>query len=449
MALVSTTAVLGIVVTSAAAAGEATQLVLSAPASSTPAGVGLPIEASTFDSSGHFVADVTAQTTFVPSSGATCVANACTAEVQGNYTVTATYGMLTKTFQLEVSIREVRVTVNGEIVNHNQVFFSASFTGPDGVYRVLSGLACRTLSDNALITTALPFGNYQLNGQSCSYDYVPLPNFKLDFVSGYMVSSKFGITSGLVADGRINTAYSSRLTAVGGTSYTWSVTSGALPTGLSLASSGQISGKPVTAGTYLFTATVHSGAQSMSWPYSVTISDTSQVPLSFTTSWLKPATLGVSYSVTIHPAGGQGTRHWSVTGNLPAGLRFSNGTISGVPRDLNGASFNVTLIATGSIDQQLVRRTFAVLIVPMVFAPGPVLKTGKVKSYYSVTFHVNEHMGATIWGQDGDAPAWVKLSRGGILSGTPTAAGTFNFMVGVGDAYGNRAVQPVSITITS
>lgn len=61
-------------------------------------------------------------------------------------------------------------------------------------------------------------------------------------------------------------AYSQTLTAHGGTSpYTFSVTSGSLPAGLSLAgSTGAITGTPTGTGTSSFTVTVHDSASGTS-----------------------------------------------------------------------------------------------------------------------------------------------------------------------------------------
>ena len=66
------------------------------------------------------------------------------------------------------------------------------------------------------------------------------------------------ITSSTLASGTDGTAYSSQLKASGGTpAYTWSITSGKLPAGLTLAATtGMISGTPSVTGTSSFTATV-------------------------------------------------------------------------------------------------------------------------------------------------------------------------------------------------
>jgi hypothetical protein len=66
------------------------------------------------------------------------------------------------------------------------------------------------------------------------------------------------VTTSALPVGRRNKPYNQTLTASGGTNpYAWSVTSGALPPGLSLnAATGAISGRPTTLGTYAFTVGV-------------------------------------------------------------------------------------------------------------------------------------------------------------------------------------------------
>ena len=66
------------------------------------------------------------------------------------------------------------------------------------------------------------------------------------------------ITTATLANGTIGTAYSATLAATGGVSpYTWSITTGTLPAGLSLsATSGAITGTPTAAATASFTVQV-------------------------------------------------------------------------------------------------------------------------------------------------------------------------------------------------
>ena len=67
------------------------------------------------------------------------------------------------------------------------------------------------------------------------------------------------ITTTTLPGGTVGTAYSQTLAATGGiTPYSWSISSGTLPAGLSIGSStGLISGTPTTPGTSNFTVRVH------------------------------------------------------------------------------------------------------------------------------------------------------------------------------------------------
>ncbi len=69
------------------------------------------------------------------------------------------------------------------------------------------------------------------------------------------------ITTSSLPDGIVGAGYSQSLTATGGTApYTWSVTIGQLPNGLSLSSSGTISGTPTASGIAIFTIQVRAAA---------------------------------------------------------------------------------------------------------------------------------------------------------------------------------------------
>ena len=90
------------------------------------------------------------------------------------------------------------------------------------------------------------------------------------------IQSSLLITTSSLPPGTVNTPYSATLTAAGGLPpYTWSVTSGSLPAGLSLdANSGVISGTPTTPGRSSFTVQVsdsQSPPATASAPLSITV----------------------------------------------------------------------------------------------------------------------------------------------------------------------------------
>jgi lipoprotein-anchoring transpeptidase ErfK/SrfK len=81
------------------------------------------------------------------------------------------------------------------------------------------------------------------------------------------VRSGLSITTATLNDAVVGSAYSATLAASGGISpYTWSVTSGTLPTGLTLASAtGVIGGTPTAAGAYSFTVQVKDSSTAIAY----------------------------------------------------------------------------------------------------------------------------------------------------------------------------------------
>jgi hypothetical protein len=88
------------------------------------------------------------------------------------------------------------------------------------------------------------------------------------------------INTGSLTDGRVNSTYSQKLSASGGSgSYTWSVSEGSLPTGLNLNSStGTISGRPLRSGEFVLTIQVTDGPSVVTKEYNIDIASSSSGP---------------------------------------------------------------------------------------------------------------------------------------------------------------------------
>ncbi|GEM_PF-3278744 len=154
------------------------------------------------------------------------------------------------------------------------------------------------------------------------------------------------------SSGQVGVAFSSMLTVTGGTGpFTFTITSGALPSGLKLNSNGTISGVPTAAGTFNVTIQVtdSTGATVTTSCGVITISPNTVAPQPLSISCpTATGQVGVSYSATLNVTGGTAPYTFSVgSGALPAGwILNSNGTISGIPT--TAGSFNATIQVTDS-----------------------------------------------------------------------------------------------------
>ena len=135
----------------------------------------------------------------------------------------------------------------------------------------------------------------------------------------------------IVSTGTSGTPYSDQFAATGFPTPTYAVTSGALPTGVTLdANTGAIAGTPTVGGAFAFTITASNGIGSAHSFGSKTITVTAAP--TWTTSSLPNATVGVSYSNVFVASGYPVPTYSRVSGNQPPGLNLNtNGTLSGTP----------------------------------------------------------------------------------------------------------------------
>ncbi|WP_190285618.1 putative Ig domain-containing protein [Montanilutibacter psychrotolerans] len=268
----------------------------------------------------------------------------------------------------------------------------------------------------------------------------------------------------------VGTAYSQTVTASGGTApYTFAVTAGVLPAGLSLnGTSGAVTGTPTAAGTFNFTVTAtDNNSFTGSRAYALTVSAPT---ISIAPTTLPGATVAAAYSQTITASGGTAPYSYAVTaGALPAGLSLaSNGALTGTPTA--GGTFNFTVTATDSSTGTgpfTGSRAYSLTVSAPTIAVAPTtLPGGTAGTAYSQTITASGGTASYSFAVTAGAlPAGLALSSAGALSGTPTANGTFNFTVtatdsstGTGPYTGSRAyslsiaeqapvANPVSATV--
>jgi hypothetical protein len=146
------------------------------------------------------------------------------------------------------------------------------------------------------------------------------------------VASPVQISTSSLPSGQAAVPYSTTLAAIDGTSpYKWSITSGALPAGLTLASSGLISGSPTTSGTFSFTVHVADSASSptsASRNLSITIAAASAYSVML--KWTASPSSGVTgYEVYRSTVSGSG--YTKINSSVVSGLTYTDATVvSGV-----------------------------------------------------------------------------------------------------------------------
>ena len=267
------------------------------------------------------------------------------------------------------------------------------------------------------------------------------------------------ITTTTLPAGTVGQPYSQPVQVTGGTgALTWSIVAGTgtLPQNLNLNQiNGVISGTPTAAGTSSFTVRVQdAGGLADTQALSITINQPAPPPSpSITTTTLPAGTIGQAYNQTLQATGGTGGLTWSiVAGNLPAGLNLNQttGVISGTPLVPAGTStFTVRVAdAAGQDDTQALSIVINLLNPPIITTTT--LPGGTVGQAYNQTLQATGGIGILTWTLSGGSlPAMLSLSPAGVISGTPTNAGTTNFTVRVTDTLNQSDTQALSIAVSA
>jgi hypothetical protein len=200
---------------------------------------------------------------------------------------------------------------------------------PDGV---ISGTpsAAGPFLFRALVTDAS--GNQA--GQACSISVTRAP---------------LGVSGCPLPDASAGQPYSATLTSSGGVEpYLWTY-SGSLPPGLSISTSGYVSGTPSKAGVFPITVKLMDGTMQAGFqPCSLRVKD--PVLQISTACPLPRGNMGQFYSTQFAAKGGAPPYHFDFYGYLPNGLGVSpDGTISGTPSSLGAIAFLVQV--TDSVGQ--------------------------------------------------------------------------------------------------
>ncbi len=163
--------------------------------------------------------------------------------------------------------------------------------------------------------------------------------------------------------------------------------------------------------------------------------------------------VGVAYSATLTASGGTGTLKWSqASGQLPAGLTFNTatGVISGTPTAVGTSAFVAQVVDASDVPYTTqARESISVTTTAASLALTGNPPSGTVGAAYSTALIASGGVAPYSFSVlSGALPGGLTLSSPtGVISGTPTASGTFSFMAQVQDASGTQVAASFSITI--
>jgi large repetitive protein len=257
--------------------------------------------------------------------------------------------------------------------------------------------------------------------------------------------------------------------------YRWEIVNSSLPAGLSMSSSGVVSGTPTTADSRAVWVWVHdltAAEGGPSWcggdnhserqfvftvvgggggPAPAPAPKPAPVPtLQITTANLPKATAGSSYSTTLSASGAPGLT-WTVSdGSLPGGVTLgSNGVLSGTPSGAGNYTFTVRVQGGGgSTTKQL-----QLVVAEKLTASAPADQTWEVGRPLQISIDAKGGTPGYSWKLSGALPAktgFVGDKGNGstsFLQGVPADAGTFPVVLTVTDAAGVSVDVKLTLTV--
>lgn len=244
--------------------------------------------------------------------------------------------------------------------------------------------------------------------------------------------------------GKVGDAYVGTATATGTGPFTYAVTSGALPDGVTLDSkTGKASGTPSKAGDFTFDVTATNVAGSDAKTFTVSIAPADVAPV--IDGDTPDGVVGAAYAAEL-TATGTGPITFAVSGGaLPDGVTLDSATgkLTGTPTTAGEFSFDVTASNTVGSDTKSFIVTVRALPTVDGTLPGGVVGTG-----YAGTITTAGSGPITLAVTAGALPDGVTLDAvTGELTGVPTVAGDFTFTVTATNSVGTGEKE-FTVTVT-
>ena len=176
----------------------------------------------------------------------------------------------------------------------------------------------------------------------------------------------------------------------------------------------------------------------------------SATPVSITTSSLADGVVNTSYSQTLAATGGTSPYTWAKVGTWPTWLDLdaSTGKLSGTPTTPGTSTFTVKVTDSAS-PAATATKSFTLTVSDLAIDTAATLPAAAVSVPYTETLLASGGTSPYTWAlSSGTLPAPLTLSAAGVLSGTPTAAGTFSFSIKATDSASPAASVTKSFSLT-
>lgn len=243
--------------------------------------------------------------------------------------------------------------------------------------------------------------------------------------------TSLAISPSTLLNATVGTPYTQNFTLTQGYgTVNYSITAGALPPGMSFTTGGVLSGTPTATGTYNFTIGTTDGSLcTASTSYSITVACPT-VSLSPVSGTLPDATAGTAYTQNITLTGSTSTTiTYAVSaGTLPAGVTLTTaGVLAGTAT--TPGTYNFTVTGTDQYGCNASRAYTLTVICPTITVSPVTFTNGVVGTAYSNAVTSTGGSGTVTYSVSGVLPQGITIGSNGIMTGTPTLPGTYNFTV--------------------
>jgi uncharacterized repeat protein (TIGR03803 family) len=244
-----------------------------------------------------------------------------------------------------------------------------------------------------------------------------------------------------------NNFYSFTYTCNGAPSPTLAVGSGSLPAGLTLSSSGVLSGVPTATGVFTGTVTASNGIGTpASQSFTITVQ---RAPYFLSSPLSATTTVNTSFAASFSVVGYPSPTFSISQGSLPPGINInaSNGSLSGTSTQVG--TYTGTITANNGIAPNA-NLSFTINVIPLnapTFLQPNLSLVTTINSKLNFSDKVTSNPTSTFGLVSGSLPPGLTLSSAGVISGTVTKTGIYSGVIAAQNGISPNGSQTFSITV--